>query len=103
MPATWLSVGEAKDSCSGPPGVEEAHELDEGAHLSLSGEAQWVCQRTWVSGRPHPYPIHVPPILLPLPSLEVGMGAKQIKKEGNVSHSTFLSLPPYPTPSGWAG
>lgn len=48
---------------------------------------------------PLPYPVHSLPILFPLPRLEVG--AEQIEKRVvNVSHLTFLSLPPYPAPSG---
>lgn len=54
--------------------------------------------REHVSKHPHPDPIQAPPIPLPLPKLEVGVGDEQIKKEGNVSHLTFLSPPPYPQP-----
>lgn len=68
--ATWLSVGGPTGLHADPPGAEEACGLDEGAHLSPSGEAQWACQRTQVSQHPHPYPTQAPPI----PSPKAGGG-----------------------------
>lgn len=65
MSAAWLSMGGPVGLHSDPPGAEEAYGLDEGAHLSPSGEAHWARQRTWVSEHPHPYPIQTPPVPFP--------------------------------------